>query len=56
VTGAPPATTTPITGLINNTTYTFTVTATNANGTSPPSVASNPVTPAPRPPGSGRRS
>ena len=51
VTGNPPATTTTVTGLVNNTTYTFTVSATNANGTSPPSVASNPVTPANSPAG-----
>jgi galactose oxidase-like protein/fibronectin type III domain protein len=51
VTGSPPATTTTITGLVNNTTYTFTVSATNANGTSPPSLASNPVTPATSPAG-----
>ena len=42
---------TTVTGLVNNTTYTFTVSATNANGTSPPSVASNPVTPASSPAG-----
>lgn len=34
------------TGLTNGTPYTFTATATNANGTSPASVASDPVTPA----------
>ncbi len=39
------ATTTTITDLTNGTAYTFTVTATNAAGTSPASTASNPVTP-----------
>jgi hypothetical protein len=34
-----------VTGLTNGTTYTLTVTATNAAFTGPPSVASNPVTP-----------
>jgi hypothetical protein len=35
-----------VTGLTTGTSYTFTVTATNAIGTSPPSAASNSVTPA----------
>ncbi|MEI7782476.1 MAG: DUF2341 domain-containing protein, partial [Planctomycetota bacterium] len=35
-----------ISGLTNGTPYTFTITATNAMGTSPASVASDPVTPA----------
>jgi Galactose oxidase-like, Early set domain/Fibronectin type III domain len=51
VTGSPPAATATVTGLVNNTTYTFTVTATNANGTSPPSLGSNAVTPGSSPQG-----
>jgi hypothetical protein len=45
VTGSPPATSTTVTGLTNGTTYTFTVSATNANGTGPDSSPSNAVTP-----------
>ena len=45
VSSAPPQTSVTVTGLTNGTTYTFTVTATNAIGTGPPSAASNSVTP-----------
>jgi hypothetical protein len=45
VTGSPPAASATIGGLTNGTTYTFTVSATNAIGTGPASDASNAVTP-----------
>ncbi len=44
-TAVAPATSCTITGLTADTSYTFTVTATNPHGTSPPSQASNAVTP-----------
>jgi hypothetical protein len=44
------ATSVNVTGLTNGTSYTFTVTATNANGTSLPSSASSSVTPSAPPP------
>jgi Domain of unknown function (DUF1929)/Fibronectin type III domain/Glyoxal oxidase N-terminus len=45
VSGSPPATSATIMGLANGTSYTFTVSATNAVATGPPSAPSNAVTP-----------
>jgi hypothetical protein len=47
VTGSPPATTATVGGLTPGTSYTFTVTASNANGSGPASDPSNSVTPSP---------
>ncbi len=44
VTGSPPAVSATIAGLTNNTTYTFTVQASNTSGPGPVSASSNPVT------------
>jgi hypothetical protein len=45
VAGSPPATTATVSGLANGSSYTFTVSATNAVGTGPASAQSSPVTP-----------
>jgi hypothetical protein len=50
VSGSPPATSVTVSGLTNGTSYTFTVSASNAVGTGPVSSASNLVTPSATPP------
>jgi Fibronectin type III domain len=51
ISGSPPQASAVIAGLTNGTTYTFTVTATNAIGSGPASAASNPVMPTSTPVG-----
>ena len=51
VTGSPPATAAVVSGLTNGTPYTFTVSATNAIGTSAPSAPSNQTIPSSQPQG-----
>jgi len=51
VSGTPPQSSALIAGLVNGTSYTFTVTATNALGTSSASTSSNAIVPGPSPQG-----